>query len=227
VTDAEEQPPGWWDDGYRRKTEALEMSLRFVWACQRQIHRFADGLAARPSLYFDYSQGVHAPVDKQRIYELYRVDGYLVPVLAHQAVRWLRRAESEMGRDIGTRHLRVGITRQVGTLRDIYEHWLDHIDSFRDNTTKKRAGKRFIAENANYASPGEGWGIKVAEGPHLDNLKLNELFADLRQVEDSLLETQRELFAAVGLTVSDGGYQPLHEWKYFMGAVRVDVELSS
>ncbi len=220
----EEQPPAWWDDHFQRKATSLEMSLRFVWACQRQIHRFADGLAARPPLDFDYSKAVHAPVDTQRIYDLYRVDGYLVPVLAHQALRWLRKAEAAMGRDIGTRYLRAGIARQVATLRDIYEHWVDHVDSFRDNTTKKRAGKRFVAENANYAAPGEGWGIKVHEGPHLDNLKLNDLFADLRQIEDSLLETQRELFSAVGLTVRDGDYKPLSEWQYFVGAVRVDKE---
>ncbi len=222
MTGIDDQPPTWWDDDFQRKATALEMSLRFVWACQRQIHRFADGLAARPPLDFDYSKGVHAPVDTQRTYDLYRVDGYLVPVLAHQALRWLRRAEKAMGGDIGTQHLRAGIVRQVATLRDIYEHWVDHVDSFRDNTTKKGAGKRFVAENANYASPGEGWGIKVSEGPHLDNLKLNELFADLRQIEDSLLETQRELFSAVGLTVPDGDYKPLHEWRYFMGAVKVE-----
>ena len=211
MTGTEPQPPAWHDDHFRRKAEALEMSLRFVWACQRQIHRFADGFGARPDIYWDYNEGIVAPIDKGRIYDLYRVDGYLVPVLAKQALRWLRKAEDALGRDIGIRQLRPGIEKQVGTLRDVYEHWVDHVDSFRYKKPKKDAGKRFVAENPNLAWPGDGWKLDPKDGPHLDNLKLNDLFADLRRVEDLLLEAQRDLFASVGLTIPNGDYEPLHE----------------
>lgn len=223
MTETEPQPPPWYDEQIQRKSEALEMSLRFVWACQRQIHRFADGFGARPDIYWDYNQGIVVPVDKQRTYDLYRVDGYLVAVLAKQALRWLGKAEAETGRDLGTRQLRPEIATRVGTLRDIYEHWVDHVDSFRDKASAKtRAGKRFVKENSNLAWPGDGWKLSPEEGPYLDNLKLNDLFADLRRVEGLLLDAQRDLWASVGLTVPNGDYEPLAEWQYFVGAVRVD-----
>jgi hypothetical protein len=222
LTGTEDQPPAWWDGDFRRKTAAIEMSLRYTWACQRQIHRFADGLAARPTMDFDYSKGIVERVDTQRIYDVYRADGYLVAVLANQALGWLHKAEKETGRDLGIKLLQPGTRKQVRTLRDVYEHWVDHVDSFRDNKPKKKAGKRFLAENTNYASPGEGWGIKVHEGPHLDNLKLNDLFAALRRAEDLLIDTRRDIFASVGLTVPDGDYKPMAQWHYFPGAAQVE-----
>jgi hypothetical protein len=222
VTETENQPPTWWNNDCERKATALEMSLRFVWACQRQIHRFADGYAARPTFGWDYSQGVVAPIDKMRILELYRADGILVLVLANQAIGWLSKAEVEIGMVAGTLQLRPDIAAQVSTLRDIYEHWAEHVDSFRLHTSKDKAGGRFVKANPNLAMPGEGWKLDLIEGPHLDNLKLNELFGELRRVEDLLLHAKRDLFAAVGLTVPDGDYKPLHEWSYFVGAVKVE-----
>lgn len=222
MTETENQPPAWYDKQFQHQADVLEMALRFVWACQRQIHRFADGFGARPTIYWDFNKGIVAPVDKARIYDLYRVDGYLVAVLGHQALRWIDKAEKVTGRDLGTRRLRPGIRKHVGTLRDVYEHWVDHLDSFRLNTAKTRAGKRFLRENPNLVWPGDGWKLSPTEGPYLDNLKLNDLFADLRAVEDLLLEAQRDAFTSVGLTMPDGDYQPLAEWHYFPGAVRVD-----
>jgi hypothetical protein len=222
VTDIEDKPPVWWDDEFRRKAESVDMSLRFVWACQRQIHRFADGFGARPTFGWDYNQRIVAPVDKMRILELNRVDGIVVPLLANQAIGWLNKAEKELGMEPGKLQLKPEIAAQVGILRNVYEHWAEHVDSFRLNTDKDRAGGRFVKANPNLSKPGEGWRLSAEEGPFLDNLRLNDLFADLRRVEDLLLQVQRDMFAAVGLTVPNGDYEPLHEWTYFMGAVKVD-----
>jgi len=212
----------WNDDQFQRKSYGIEMALRNVWACQRQIHRFADGFAARPDIYWDYTKGIVAPVDKQRTYDLYRTDGYLVTILANQSVDWIRKAETELGSAAGTLQLQPEIVVQVDTLRDIYEHWAEHVDSFRNNTTKSKAGGRFAKANPNLSWPGDGWKLTVTEGPHLDNLKLKDLFADLRRVEDLLLDAQRDLWASVGLTVPNGDYEPLAEWQYFVGAVDED-----
>jgi hypothetical protein len=222
VTDTEEQPPAWWDDQFQRTAGAIEMCLRFVWACQRQIHRFADGFGARPEIYWDYSQGIVAPVDKVRIYDLYRVDGYLVAVLANQVIGWLSKAEKELGVDAGKLQLTPEIAAQVGILRDVYEHWAEHVDSFQLNAAKDKAGGRFAKANPNLAMPGDGWRLNAKEGPFLDNLRLNDLFADLRRVEDLLLQAQRDAYASVGLTIPDGDYRPLPEWQYFSGKVKVE-----
>jgi hypothetical protein len=222
VTDIDDQPPVWWDDEFRRKAESVDMSLRFVWACQRQIHRFADGFGARPTFGWDYSKGIVAPFDKVRILELYRVDGILVPILANQAIGWLNKAEKELGMEAGKLQLKPEIASQIGILRDVYEHWAEHVDSFRLNRHKDKAGGRFIKANPNLAMPGEGWRLSPDEGPFLDNLRLNELFADLRRVEDLLLQVERDMFASVGLTMPDGDYKPMDEWRYFPGTVKVE-----
>ncbi len=222
MTEIEDQPPAWWDDHFQRTAGAIEMCLRFMWACQRQIHRFADGFGARPTFGWDYSQGIVAPIDKMRILDLYRVDGYLVPVLANQVIGWLSKAEKELGVDAGKLQLKPEIATQVAILRDVYEHWAEHVDSFRLNTAKDKAGGRFIKANPNLAMPGEGWRLSPKEGPFLDNLRLNDLFADLRRVEDLLLQAQREAFASVGLTMPDGDYKPLPEWQYSPGAAKVE-----
>jgi len=157
-----------------------------------------------------------------RILDLYRVDGYLVPVLANQVIGWLSKAEKELGVDAGKLQLKPEIATQVAILRDVYEHWAEHVDSFRLNTAKDKAGGRFIKANPNLAMPGEGWRLSPKEGPFLDNLRLNDLFADLRRVEDLLLQAQREAFASVGLTMPDGDYKPLPEWQYSPGAAKVE-----
>jgi len=146
----------------------------------------------------------------------------LVTILANQSVDWIRKAEVELGTATGTLQPQPEIVVQVDTLRDIYEHWAEHVDSFRNNTTKSKAGDRFAKANPNLSWPGDGWKLSVTGGPHLDNLKLNDLFADLRRVEDLLLDAQRDLWASVGLTVPNGDYEPLAEWQYFVGAVQVD-----
>ena len=209
-----EDPPPWWNDEFHRRADAIEMSLRSVWACQVQIHRFADGFAGRPTVAWDYSKGIVAPVDKIRQVQLYRVDGYLVAVLAKQVIDWLERVEKELGPDAGFQ-LNPEMAAHVAVLRDIYEHWSEHSESFRLKTPKNKAGGRFVKHNPNLAMPGDGWKVDVVEGPFLDNLRLNDLFAELRRVEDMLLQAQRDEFASVGLTVPNGGYKPMRPWYFF------------
>ncbi|MDQ6879736.1 MAG: hypothetical protein M3082_18950 [Candidatus Dormibacteraeota bacterium] len=212
----------WVEETFQRRVYPIEMSLRNVWACQRQINRFTEGLATRPTIIWDFPKGIVAPVDAQRTYDLYRSDGYLVAVLAQQARRWLLKAERELGSTPGTYDLQPAFVTQVEVLRNIYEHWDEHLDTFRAGSQKTRAGLDFVTANPNLKWPGDGWKWSIDEGASLDNLRLNDLFRDLSRVEASLLQVQRDLWASINLEVPDGDYKPLAEWEYFVGAVRVD-----
>jgi len=77
----------WTDESWRRKSYAVEMALRFVWGCQRQINRFTEDFSTRPDLIWDLPKGIVAPVGTRRTHDLYAADGYLVLTLAWQAAR--------------------------------------------------------------------------------------------------------------------------------------------
>ena len=64
MTETENEPPAWYDKHFQHQADVLEMALRFVWACQRQIHRFADGFGARPTIYWDFNKGIVAMANK-------------------------------------------------------------------------------------------------------------------------------------------------------------------
>lgn len=203
----------WEDESFQRRDYALEMALRFVWACQRQINRFTEGFVTRPTLVWDYRKGIVAPLGTARTYDLYRSDAYLVLAAAMQSTRWLRRVDREFGVPVGTYRLDLKIKDQLETLRDIYEHWEQHLDSFRRRTRKTKAGSRFASANPDIDWPGDGWKWSRETGAVLDNLSLKELFDELTRVEALLLNARRELWLSIGLPIPNGDYVPFHLWE--------------
>lgn len=212
----------WTDNTFQRKAYAIEMALRFVWGCQRQINRFTEGFSTRPDLHWDLPKGIVAPVDAQRTYDLYRTDGYMVLTLAWQAARWLSIADTELDQPAGTHALQPALVEKVHVLRDVYEHWDEQVESFRAGTRLERSGRRFRAAYPHQNWPGDAWKADLAEGATLDDLHLKDLFADLTRVEASLLDAQRELWHSIGLTVPDGDYTPITEWRFFVGFQKVE-----
>jgi len=87
---------------------------------------------------------------------------------------------------------------------------------------KKRSGPKFRAAHPHLDWPGDGWKAHITDGASLDNLRLKDLYADLARVEALLLDTYRELWQSIGLTLPDGDYEPLVEWRFFVGGKVAD-----
>lgn len=189
------------------------MALRFVWASQRQINRFTEGFVTRPDMKWDFPKGIVPQIGVVRTYDFYRADAYLVLMVALQATRWLRRTDHEFGVPYGTYRLKPELKTGLEVLRDVYEHWEQHLDSFRRGTRKRQGGSRFASANPGIDWPGDNWKWDRVNGATLDSLSLKELFEDLSCVEALLLNTRRELWASIGLPLPDGDYEPLGLWE--------------
>ena len=201
-----------WDKEFERKDYPFEMSLRYLWATQRQINRFTEGFVTRPDAYWDYARGIVVPNGTERTYALYRADGDLVVNLAWRTVLWLRRLDAELGSQPGTREPKPKLVEAIKILRNIYEHWDEQVEDFRAGTPTTRSGPKFRRANPTLDWPGDGWKASRSEGVVMDNLGLKELFEDLSRIESRLMQERQALWASIGLTRLDGDYKPMRHW---------------
>ena len=191
---------------FSKNVDSVILALRFVWATELQINRFANGFYGRPTMRWDRAKRVFPSLDLERTYEEYRSEAYLAVVAAQQASKWLK----VVGRDLRRhREFRFDATleEQIQTVRNIYEHWDSEREDLLAKRPPKRAAKAFLAHNPGQDWPGDKWRSDFS-GTWLDSLSLDRLYEQLLVREQLLVAAYEDLLKSAGWPAELGKYAP-------------------
>jgi hypothetical protein len=191
---------------FSKIADSVILALRFVWAAQRQINRFANGFYERPTLRVDRSRRIFPPLDLERTYEEYRAEAYVAAVAAHQASKWLKVAGRDLKRASEFRFDAV-LEKQIEAARDIYEHWDTQREDFLAKRPPMKAGKKFLAHHPGQDWPGDRW-RSDSTGTWLDNLNLDRLYEELLAREELRVTAYEDLLGSAGWHAELGNYAP-------------------
>lgn len=191
---------------FSKSADSLILGLRFVWATELQINRFASGFYGRPTMRWDREKNIFPPLDIERIYEEYRAEAYLLIVAAHQASKWLTVVGRDLRRNCEFAFDAV-LEKQIEAVRDMYEHWDTQREDFIAKRPPRRAGKKFLTHHSGQDWPGDRW-RSDSSGTWLDNLSLDRLYEQLLVREKLLVDAYQDLLRSAGWPAELGKYSP-------------------
>lgn len=163
------------------RIEATTDLMHWIWSCQLQIHRFHE------STHLEFAGGDDANRDMRRVYSRASLDEHLLMVVGGQFVRAVERAR------VHYPHFLLGSSEYTALtlLRNIYEHWDETRDMFRDSSIPKKKSSKTFTENFPQGRP---WSVTyTSDGPLLSGVVLTrDLLNELNRLECEVLALETD-----------------------------------